>query len=51
MPKNKIQKVKFHRGDKRPNNEQPSLSYVKKMKKHKKSSDKTKYKQFCIFQV
>ena len=36
MPKRKTQKVKFHRGDKRPNNEQPNLSYVKKMKKHKK---------------
>jgi hypothetical protein len=30
MPKRKTQKVKFHRGDKRPNNEQPKLSYVKK---------------------
>ena len=36
MPKKKTQKVKFHRGDKRPNNDQPNLSYVKKMKKHKK---------------
>ena len=36
MPKKKIQKVKFHKGDRRPNNEQPNLSYVKKMKKHKK---------------
>jgi hypothetical protein len=36
MPKKKLQKVKFHKGDRRPNNEQPSLSYVKKMKKHKK---------------
>jgi hypothetical protein len=31
MPKRKTQKVKFHRGDKRPNNEQPELSYTKKM--------------------
>ena len=28
----KTQKVKFHRGDRRPNNEQPELSYIKKMK-------------------
>ena len=27
----KTQKVKFHRGDRRPNNEQPKLSYTKKM--------------------
>jgi len=32
----KTQKVKFHRGDRRPNNEQPELSYIKKMKKIKK---------------
>ena len=32
----KIQKVRFHRGDRRPNNEQPNLSYVKIMKKSKK---------------
>ena len=31
MPKK--QKVRFHKGDKRPNNDQPELSYVKKMKK------------------
>jgi hypothetical protein len=36
MPKKKIQKVRFHKGDQRPNNDQPNLSYVKKMKKHKK---------------
>ena len=36
MVKNKTQKVKFHRGDRRPNNEQPELSYIKKMKKKKK---------------
>jgi hypothetical protein len=29
----KMQKVRFHRGDRRPNNEQPKLSYVKVMKK------------------
>ena len=33
MPKKKTQKVRFHRGDQRPNNDQPKLSYVKKMKK------------------
>ena len=32
----KTQKVKFHRGDRRPNNEQPSLSYTKKMVKRGK---------------
>jgi hypothetical protein len=32
----KTQKVKFHRGDRRPNNEQPSLSYTKKMLKRGK---------------
>ena len=36
MPKRKIQKVKFHKGDRRPNNEQPKLSYIKKMKKVKR---------------
>ena len=36
MTKRKLQKVRFHRGDQRPNNDQPDLSYVKKMKKHKK---------------
>ena len=37
MPKkNKTQKVKFHKGDRRPNNLQPELSYIKKMKKKKK---------------
>ena len=36
MVKKKTQKVKFHRGDRRPNNEQPELSYIKKMKKKKK---------------
>ena len=35
MPKK--QKVKFHRGDKRPNNLQPNLSYTKKMVKKKKN--------------
>ena len=33
---NKTQKVKFHRGDRRPNNEQPKLSYTKKMVKRGK---------------
>ena len=33
----KTQKVKFHRGDRRPNNEQPSLSYTKKMVKRGKN--------------
>jgi|TARA_R110002074_G_scaffold215751_2_gene385577 hypothetical protein len=32
----KTQKVKFHRGDRRPNNEQPKLSYTKKMVKRGK---------------
>ena len=32
----KKQKVRFHRGDKRPNNEQPDLSYTKKMIKRGK---------------
>ena len=36
MPKKKTQKVRFHRGDKRPNSDQPSLTYTKKMKKLKK---------------
>ena len=27
----KTQKVKFHKGDRRPNDEQPKLSYTKKM--------------------
>ena len=27
----KKQKVKFHKGDRRPNNEQPNLTYRKKM--------------------
>ena len=31
MKKKKTQKVKFHKGDRRPNNEQPELSYTKKM--------------------
>ena len=35
MPKK--QKVKFHRGDRRPNNLQPNLSYAKKMVKKKKN--------------
>ncbi len=34
--KAKTQKVKFHRGDRRPNNLQPPLSYVKKMVKRGK---------------
>ena len=29
----KKQKVRFHKGDRRPNNEQPKLSYEVKMKK------------------
>ena len=29
----KKQKVRFHKGDKRPNNVQPDLSYTKKMVK------------------
>ena len=33
MVKKKMQKVRFHRGDRRPNNAQPNLSYVKVMKK------------------
>jgi len=34
MPKKrKTQKVRFHKGDKRPNSDQPSLSYTKKMVK------------------
>ena len=32
----KKQKVKFHKGDRRPNNEQPNLSYTKKMVKRDK---------------
>ena len=36
MKKKKTQKVRFHRGDKRPNSDQPSLTYTKKMKKLKK---------------
>ena len=32
----KKQKVKFFKGDKRPNNEQPELTYIKRMKKKKK---------------
>ena len=32
----KLQKVKSHRGDKRPNNLQPPLSYIKKMVKRGK---------------
>ena len=32
----KIQKVKFHKGDRRPNDEQPSLFYTKKMVKRGK---------------
>ena len=34
MPKK--QKVKFHRGDRRPNNIQYNLTYTKKMKKKRK---------------
>jgi len=33
----KKQKVRFQKGDKRPNNLQPNLSYVKKMVKKKKN--------------
>ena len=33
----KTQKVRFHKGDKRPNNEQPDLSYTKKMIKRGKN--------------
>ena len=33
----KKQKVKFHKGDRRPNNEQPNLSYTKKMVKRGKN--------------
>ena len=36
MPKK--QKVRFHRGDRRPNNLQFTLSYTKKMIKKKKIS-------------
>ena len=36
MVKTKKQKVKFHKGDRRPNNLQPNLFYTKKMKKHHK---------------
>ena len=32
----KTQKVKFHKGDRRPNDEQPKLSYTKKMVKRDK---------------
>ena len=32
----KKQKVKFFKGDKRPNNQQPDLTYIKRMKKKKK---------------
>ena len=32
----KKQKVRFHKGDRRPNNEQPNLSYTKKMVKRGK---------------
>ena len=32
----KKQKVRFHKGDRRPNNEQPDLSYTKKMIKRGK---------------
>ena len=32
----KKQKVRFHKGDKRPNNDQPDLSYTKKMVKRGK---------------
>ena len=32
----KKQKVRFHKGDKRPNNLQPDLSYIKKMVKRGK---------------
>ena len=33
----KTQNVRFHKGDKRPNNEQPDLSYTKKMIKRGKN--------------
>ncbi len=33
----KKQKVRFHKGDQRPNNEQPDLSYTKKMIKRGKN--------------
>ena len=36
MPKRKIQKVRFQKGDKRPGSMIGTLSYVKKMKKKKK---------------
>jgi len=36
MAKVKTQKVKFHKGDRRPNNDQPNLTYEKKMKKQKR---------------
>ena len=36
MPKRKIQKVRFQKGDKRPGSMVGTLSYVKKMKKKKK---------------
>ena len=36
MPKKKTQKVRFHKGDRRPNNLQPELSYTKKMIKRGK---------------
>jgi len=37
MVKKKTQKVRFHRGDRRPNNSQPKLSYEKVMKKKNKN--------------
>ena len=36
MPKRKTQKVKFHKGDRRPGGMTDTLSYAKKMKKKKK---------------
>ena len=36
IKKRKTQKVRFHKGDRRPNNLQPTLSYVKRIKKHNK---------------
>jgi len=37
----KTQKVKFHKGDRRPNDEQPKLSYTKKMVKRGKDQQRT----------
>ena len=36
MVKTRKQKVRFHKGDRRPNNEKPDLSYTKKMIKRGK---------------